>query len=94
MSKHDKKQYVTLDEGVDFRTIAKIMSEHGYDMNHATARNILLSAIKNIMVYAADRIGIEMTEENIERLLKDQETHSALADVLFRALQDEKSEQK
>ena len=28
--------------GMDYRTIAEIMSENGHKMNHATARNIFL----------------------------------------------------
>lgn len=79
------KKYVTVSEGTDFRTIAKIMTKKNYKMNHATARNVLISAIKRILNYSADQVGVKMTPEWVNTLIKDQELHSALADVLYRA---------
>lgn len=79
------KKYVTIEEGVDFRTIAKIMTERGYKMNHATARNVLISAIRRIMSHAADQVGTHIPENYLEELVKDQDIHMALADVLLRA---------
>ena len=34
--------------GMDYRVIAEKMSEEGYKMNHATARNVFLSAMQKI----------------------------------------------
>jgi hypothetical protein len=79
------KKYVTVDEGVDFRTIAKIMTKKGFKMNHATARNVLISAIKRLMNFSAEQVGVKITSENMTRLIKDQDLHGALADVLYRA---------
>lgn len=87
-----QKKYVTIDEGTDFRTIAKIMSENGFKMNHATARNVLIMAIKKLLSYSAERVGVKITENELLSLIKDQEVHTALADVLYLAKQEEREE--
>ena len=80
-----KRKYIVIDESIDFRSIAKIMTKNGFKMNHATARNVLIAAIKKLMTYSADQIGVKMTPETMARMVKDQNLHSALADVLYRA---------
>jgi hypothetical protein len=89
--KNKIKKYVTIEEGVDFRTIAKIMTDRGYKMNHATARNVLISAIRRIMTSAADQVGTRIPENQMDRLVKDQDLHMALADVLYQAHQNGKA---
>lgn len=86
------KKYVTIEEGTDFRTIAKIMTKNGYKMNHATARNVLISAIKRLLNYSADQVGVKINPEAMNGLVKDQELHSALADVLYRAHKTDKED--
>lgn len=88
------KKYVTVEEGTDFRTIAKIMTDKGYKMNHATARNVLISAIKKLLSHSADQVGVKITTEQMNALVKDQGLHSALADVLYRAQLTRKEQDK
>jgi len=83
--KKKEKKYVTVEEGTDFRTIAKIMTAKGFQMNHATARNVLISAIKKLLVHSADEVGVKLSTEQKNALVKDQGLHNALADVLYRA---------
>jgi len=83
-----QKKYVTVEEGTDFRTIAKIMTNNGYKMNHATARNVLISAIKKLLNYSAERVGVKIPEAEMKALAKDQSVHTALADVLYLAQKD------
>ncbi len=81
----EKMKYVTLEEGIDFRKIAKIMSDSGYQMNHATARNVLMSSLSNLFKHVSHQMGVDMTENQIKNFLKDQKVHEALSDVLFQA---------
>lgn len=85
------KKYVTVEEGTDFRTIAKIMTKNGYKMNHATARNVLISAIKKLLNYSADRVGVKIPDSDMKALIKDQAVHTALADVLYLAQKENKN---
>lgn len=81
--KNDKKSYITLQDGCDFRTIADTMSEAGWTMNHATARNQLIVALQDLFVHIGKKIGIKLDRKQIDRILKDQEVHNALSDILY-----------
>jgi len=89
MNKTNQK-YVTLSEGNDFRSIAKIMTDAGLVMNHATARNKLMSAMEKLFGHVALEIGgsknkNEDVKFNIEVLLKDQSVHEYLSEILYLA---------
>lgn len=79
------KKYVTLSDGTDFRKIASLMSEAGYQMNHATARNVLISAMKKVIRGMSGDIGNDLNEEAITRLLQSPDIHKAFGDVLHEA---------
>lgn len=80
-----QKSYITLGDGNDFRSIAKTMTKAGFSMNHATARNVWLSATTNFIKALSKDLGIDITEEKIGILLQNEEIHDALADILFLA---------
>lgn len=86
------EKYITLEDGIDFRTISRIMSEAGYQMNHATARNVLMSAMNNFLTQISTEMGVSITPEKAEEILKDQEIHDAFTDILFKAYQELKNE--
>jgi cytidylate kinase len=80
-----KKQYITLENGIDFRAIATIMTRAGFKMNHATARNQLMSAMQKLLTNIVKQTEVKIDREQIEEMMNSQEIHSALADVLHRA---------
>lgn len=81
-----QRKYVTLESGVDFRTIAKIMTANGYKMNHATARNQLILAMQNLLTNVATQVkGPKMKAAEVDSLLKDQTIHDHLGDILYLA---------
>ena len=87
-----KKEYITLDEGIDFRAIADIMTRAGYKMNHATARNQLMSALQKLLTNIVKQTEIKPDREKIEEMMNSQDIHNALADVLHRAYQEIKKD--
>lgn len=84
------KKYITLDESMDFRQIAKVMSDNHYKMNHATARNQVLSAVEELLSGAVADMGLTLSNEQIKELAKNQEVHEALQDVLYLAYEKAK----
>lgn len=74
-------KYLTIDCGKDYREIAKIMTERGYKMNHATARNILFVGMKKFFKNLSYELKLEKNP-NINSLLKNPEVHDILIDVL------------
>jgi len=83
----EKKRYITI-EGIDFRKIASIMTKAGYKMNHATARNQLMSALQKFLMNIVKQTEVKLEKEKIEEMINSQEIHGALTDVLNRAYEE------
>jgi len=94
MKNADTKEYITLESGKDFRSIAKIMTEGGLKMNHATARNQLMSALQKFLTNIFKQTNIKPDKVRLQEMMNSQEIHNALTDVLFKANQQILKEQK
>ena len=94
MTKAKTKKYVTLnEEGMDFRTMAAIMTnDFGHKMNHATARNQLIIAIGSLLNSISGELNANISQKEIKEMVKSQEVHEHLSDVLFRAYTELKSD--
>lgn len=86
------KKYITLEHGADFRKIATLMSEAGFQMNHATARNVLMHTLKDLFGNTAKQLGIPLDRKTMNKLLKNPEMHQALSEVLYQIHEEEKKE--
>jgi hypothetical protein len=82
------EKYITLEDGCDFRQIAEKMSEAGWEMNHATARNVLMSATSKLIKSIANDMGAKLTEEELYSILKNQVTHDSLQEILYQAYKE------
>lgn len=76
------QKYITIEEGEDYRTIATKMTTLGYKMNHATARNILLSGMHKFMYHLSETLGNSLTEDECTTLVMRQDLHEILGDIL------------
>jgi hypothetical protein len=81
----EKAKYITLEDGTDFRKIAKIMTEAGWRMNHATARNVLMTGLSKLIANISEEVETHLSVKEIDALLKNQEIHEALAEILYKA---------
>ena len=68
--------------GADYRTIASEMSSQGYKMNHATARNVFLSALRKIAKPVHDLHGKPNTYDDLQKTAKDPRFQSGVAEIL------------
>lgn len=85
------QKYITIEEGEDYRTIATKMTTLGYKMNHATARNILLSGMRNFMHNIAEELGQNLSEDECKQLVMRQDIHEVLGDILPLCITEEQS---
>ena len=76
------QKYITIEEGEDYRTIATKMTALGYKMNHATARNILLSGMHKFVQSMAESLGRPLTEDECKTLIMRQDIHEVLSDII------------
>ena len=81
----EKKKYIIVNEGIDFRRIAKIMTSAGFRMNHATARNQLMIAMENLFAQLGSQIGLKLDKKQVSSLIHSQSIHDVLGEVLWNA---------
>lgn len=86
-----QKKYIVLEDGIDFRTIAKKMTAAGYKMNHATARNLFMEVVEQFIKGITSELKINTSKMNIEEMLKEPMIHEALTDILSVAYEREKT---
>jgi len=80
-----KRGYATVDPswgGLDFRRIAEHMTEEGNRMNHSTARNVFLSAMRSIAERAILDTGGELSEVRVKQLSSHPMFQRGVAEVL------------
>ena len=66
----------------EVREIAEKMTEEGDKMNHSTARNVFLSAMRKLARELCKLYGEETTEENVTRISNDPRFQSGIVDIL------------
>ena len=74
---------VTSIEGAkDYRTIADHMTESGHKMNHATARNVFLRAMKKIAEPLHEMYDMPKDEASIMRTAKDPRFQESVFEIV------------
>ncbi len=68
--------------GEDYRSIANKMTTQGYKMNHATARNVFLSALRKLAKPVHQMNDIPVTEEALQKTAKDPRFQAGVAEIL------------
>jgi hypothetical protein len=87
--------YLVIDNGVQFRTIAKVMTQMGYKMNHATARTRCTAAIRKLLASFLKEVQSSHTNTiTVDQLMLDKEVHNTLSEILFEAFQQELNEKE
>jgi hypothetical protein len=81
-SKHGYATNKSFAGGEDYRTIAEKMSGQGYKMNHATARNVFLSAMRKIAKPVHQMNGLSTAEDNLQLTAKDPRFQAGVAEIL------------
>lgn len=81
-SEHGYATTKDYDGGSDYRTIAEQMTSQGFKMNHATARNVFLSALRKIAKPVHDMHGKSNNYEDLQKTAKDPRFQSGVAEIL------------
>jgi hypothetical protein len=74
---------VTDDFGVGYREIANQMTEAGYKMNHSTARNVFLSAMRKFAKDVCTIYDADTSQDKIEKIAADPRFQSSVSDILM-----------
>ena len=68
--------------GEDYRSIAEKMTADGHKMNHATARNVFLSALRKIAKPVHQVNNIATSDQILQRTAKDPRFQAGAAEIL------------
>jgi hypothetical protein len=68
--------------GDDYRSIAEKMTKSGYKMNHATARNVFLSALRKIALPVHQINNLSTTEDYLQHTAKVPRFQEGISEIL------------
>ncbi len=79
-----KNGYATVQTqgGMGYREIAEHMCETGDEMNHSTARNVFLRAVRKVAKDACQVTGAKLTEEQINAIATDPRFQAGLIEII------------
>ena len=79
-----ERGYATVTDlsGMDYRSIAEKMTEEGFKMNHATARNVFLGAMKKFAGPILKMYDIPIDDTAVMRTAKDPRFQESIIDIL------------
>ena len=75
------------DGALDYRSIAEKMTAEGDKMNHATARNIFLRAMKKLAAPIHEMYNLEGDEIAITRTAKDPRFQESISEIMDSGIQ-------
>tara|TARA_Y100001938_G_C7853201_1_gene311826 strand:- start:253 stop:546 length:294 start_codon:yes stop_codon:yes gene_type:complete len=81
-SKHGYATISSVEGGMDYRTIAETMTKDGHKMNHATARNVFLKAMKKIAAPVHDLFDMSMDDDDLIRTAKDPRFQESIIEII------------
>jgi len=68
--------------GMGYREISEKMTENGFKMNHSTARNIFLSAMRKFAAEVCKIYSISPTRENLDMISADPRFQSGIFEIM------------
>lgn len=74
------------EDGENYRTIAEQMQQQGHKMNHASARNYVLRAMKKFAQGFAEAKGEDFSETELEQIAKSPSFQSGVSELMQRIL--------
>ena len=79
-----ERGYATVTDlsGMDYRSIAEKMTEEGFKMNHATARNVFVKGLSKIAREVCVLYGQDCSPENLKSVAISPVFQNAIAEMI------------
>lgn len=88
-----EKGYATVTDfpgALDYRAIAERMSDDGDQMNHSTARNVFLRAMKKLALTMHELYDLSVDESDLARTARDPEFQQGIYEAMVDMQDDRK----
>jgi len=78
------KKYVTANDhkGLDYRSIAEIMTASGDKMNHSTVRNIITRGFSKIVKGMSEDYDLKYSDEKIKEIAQSPEFQDSIIQIM------------
>tara|TARA_B100001063_G_C16771190_1_gene561712 strand:+ start:943 stop:1197 length:255 start_codon:yes stop_codon:yes gene_type:complete len=78
------KKYVTtkVKNGLDYRSIAEIMTKCGDEMNHSTVRNIITRGFVKVVKGISKEYELEYTDKKIKEIAQSPEFQESIMQIM------------
>lgn len=78
------KKYVTTNDynGLDYRSIAEIMTKDGNKMNHSSVRNYITRGFCKVVKGISKDYGMNYSDEQIKKIAQSPEFQSSIIDIM------------
>jgi len=78
------KKYVTANDhgGLDYRTIADIMTKEGHTMNHSSVRNYITRGFCKVVKGISSDYNIKYTDEEIKKIAQSAEFQDSIIEIM------------
>ena len=76
------RKYSTVEDGMKYQEISRIMTAAGMPMNHSCARMILFNALKKIFGAFKRRYSLNLSESQIDTIVNSAEFQSTISEIL------------
>ena len=78
------KKYVTTNDydGLDYRSIANIMTKNGHKMNHSSVRNYVTRGFCKVVKGISKDYDLKYTDEQIKKIAQSPSFQSSMIDIM------------
>ena len=78
------KKYVTTNDynGLDYRSIADIMTKDGHKMNHSSVRNYITRGFCKVVKGISKDYGMNYSDEQIKKISQSPEFQNAIIEIM------------
>ena len=79
-----KKKYVTtnIENGMDYRSIAEIMTRNGDKMNHSTVRNIITRGFCKVVKGISEDYGLKYSDQKIKEIAQSPDFQESIIQIM------------
>lgn len=80
--KNKKNIFINNTNGLDYQSIANIITDDGYKINHSSARNYVIRGFIKIAKYISDMHDLKYTDAQIHEIAKSYKFQTSVAELM------------
>lgn len=81
---NNSKKYMTTNDynGLDYRSIAEVMTSNGHKMNHSSVRNYITRGFCKVVKGISKDYGINYSDDQIKKIAQSPDFQSSIIEIM------------